>query len=39
MAACRRSSASSSGRQANFASSATRTRKVTIVQMKSPGSG
>src|SRR4029079_8910190 len=32
------SSASSSGRHANFASSASSTRKVTIVQMKSPGS-
>ena len=31
--ACRRSSASSSGRQANFASSATRTRNVRIVQI------
>ena len=36
---CRARAPASSGRHANFASSATRTRNVRIVQMNSPGSG
>ena len=36
---CARSSAASSGRQANFARRATSTRNVRIVQMNRPGSG